>query len=165
MPAWSTTPLSVMRSLFVFLCLCSESPCQPTDCGMCWSFVGPPWRGNPTGYPSRGVVAGCAIATYLVKLFCLPVLDEVVRQHHRVSLDVFIDDSHQSAQSTPREARELVAAAVRTLTKEAQKHLRVRFAEKKTAIVLSRRKLALSVARHPGLQAESVKNPNGSPGS
>ena len=47
----------------------------------------------PTGYPSRGVVAGCAIATYLVKLYCLPVLDSVVRLHPRVSLDVFIDDS------------------------------------------------------------------------
>ena len=31
----------------------------------------------PTGHPSRGVVAGCAIATYLVKLYCLPVLDNV----------------------------------------------------------------------------------------
>ena len=62
----------------------------------------------PTGHPSRGVVAGCAIATYLVKLYCLLVLDNVVRLHPRVSLDVFIDDSHQSAQGTPREARKLV---------------------------------------------------------
>ena len=103
------------------------------------------------------MVAGCAIATYLVKLNCLPVLDEVVRQHPRVSLDIFIDDSHQSAQGTPREVRKLIVAAGRTFTSEAQKHLLVRFAEKKTAIVSSHRKLALSVARHLGLQAESVK--------
>ena len=32
----------------------------------------------PTGHTSRRVVAGCAIATYLVKLYCLPVLDNVV---------------------------------------------------------------------------------------
>ena len=74
----------------------------------------------PTGHPSRGVVAGCAIATYLVKLYCLPVLDNVVRLHPRVTLDVFIDDSHQSAQGTPREARKLIVAAGRTFTEEAQ---------------------------------------------
>ena len=91
----------------------------------------------PTRHTSRRVVAGCAIATYLVKLYCLPVLDNVVRLHPRVSLDFFIDDSHQSAQGTPREARRLIVAAGRTFTEKAQKHLRVRFADKKTAIVSS----------------------------
>ena len=112
---------------------------------------------TPTGYPTRGVVAGCAIATYLVKLYCLPVLDKVVKLHPRVSLDIFIDDSHQSVQGTPREAERLIVAAGRTLTSEAQKNLRVRFAEKKTAVVSSHRKLALNVARRLGLQAEAVK--------
>ena len=102
-------------------------------------------------------VAGCAIATYLVKLYCLPVSDSVVRLHPRVSLDVFIDDSHQSAQGTPREARKLIVAAGRTFTEEAQKQLRVLFADKKTAIVSSHRKLALSVARQLGLQKEAVQ--------
>ena len=51
-----------------------------------------------TGHHSKGVVAGCAIATYLVKLYCLLVMDNVVRLYPRVSLDVFIDDSHQPAQ-------------------------------------------------------------------
>ena len=102
-------------------------------------------------------MAGCAIATYLVKLYCLPVLDNVVRLHPRVSLDVFIDDSHQSAQGTPREARKLIVAAGRTFTEEAQKHLRVRFADQKTAIVSSHQKLALSVARQLGLQKEAVQ--------
>ena len=36
-------------------------------------------------------------------------------------------------------------AAGRTFTEEAQKHLRVRFADQKTAIVSSHQKLALSV--------------------
>ena len=85
------------------------------------------------------------------------MLDEVTRQHPRVSLDIFIDDSHQSVQGTPREAKKLIVAAGRTLTSEAQKHLRVRFAEKKTAVVSSHRKLALNVARRLGLQAEAVK--------
>ena len=58
-----------------------------------------------------------------------------------------IDDSHQSAQGTPREARKLIVAAGRTFTEEAQKHLRVRYADQKTAIVSSHQKLALSVAR------------------
>ena len=111
----------------------------------------------PTGHTSRRVVAGCAIATYLVKLYCLPVLDSVVRLHLRVSLDVFIDDSHQSAQGTPREARKLIVAAGRTFTEEAQKQLRVRFADQKTAIVSSHRKLALSVARQLLLQKEAVQ--------
>ena len=35
----------------------------------------------PTEHPSRGVVAGSAIATYLVKLYGLLVLDNVVRLH------------------------------------------------------------------------------------
>ena len=78
------------------------------------------------------------------------LLSCVVRLHHWVSLDVFIDDSHQSAQGTPREARKLIVPAGRTFTKEAQKHLRGRFAEKRTAIVSSQAHLL-------GLQAEAVK--------
>ena len=48
-----------------------------------------------------------------------------------VTLDVFVDDSHQSAQGAQREARKLIVAAGRTFTKDAQKQLRVRFAKKK----------------------------------
>ena len=59
--------------------------------------------------------------------------------------------------ATPREARKFIVAAARTFIKEAQKHLRVRFADPKTAIVSSHRKLALSVAHHVALQAEAVK--------
>ena len=103
------------------------------------------------------MVAGCAIATCLVKLYCLPVLDSVVRLHPRVTLDVFFDDSDQSAQGTPSEARRLIVAAGRTFTEEAQKHLRARFADKKTAIVSSHQKLALRVARQLGLQKEAVQ--------
>ena len=105
-------------------------------------------------------MAGCAIATNLVKLYCVPVLDNVVRLHPRVSLDVFIDDSHHSAQGTPREARKFIVAAGRTFIKEAQKHLRVRFADPKTAIVSSNRKLALSVASC-GLAGGGSQNPDG----
>ena len=97
-------------------------------------------------------MAGCAIATYLVKLYCMPVLDNVVWLHPRVTLDVSLDESHQSAQGTPREARKLIVATGRTFTKDAQKHLRVQFADKKTAIVSSHRKLALSVPHHLGMQ-------------
>ena len=81
----------------------------------------------------------------------------VVRLYPRVTLDVFIDDYHQSAQGTPREARKLIVAAGRNFTEEAQKHLRVRFADKKTAIVSSHQKLALSVALQLGSQKEAVK--------
>ena len=102
-------------------------------------------------------MAGCAIAIYLVELCCLPVLDTVVRLHPRVALDVFIDDSHQSAQVAPKEARKLIVAAGRPSTKEALKHLRFQLANKETAIVSSHRKLALSVAHHLGLQEESDK--------
>ena len=105
--------------------------------------------------PSREVVAGCAIATCLVKLCCLcwTMLFGCILGCCSM---FFIGDSHQSAQGTPREARQLVVAARRTFTKEAQKHSRVRFAEKKTAIVSSHRKVALIVAHHLGLQAEAV---------
>ena len=73
------------------------------------------------------------------------------------SMRHFIDDSHQSAQGTPREARKLIVAAGRTFTKEAQKHLRVRFADKKTAIVSSHQKLVSSVVRQFWLQEEAVQ--------
>ena len=48
-------------------------------------------------------------------------------------------------------------AAGRTFNEEAQKHFRVRFADKKTAIVSSHQKLVLSVARQLGLQKEAVQ--------
>ena len=38
-------------------------------------------------------------------LYCLPVLDNFVRRHPRVMLDVFIDDSHQSPREAPRRPR------------------------------------------------------------
>ena len=118
----------------------------------------------PTGHLSRGVVAGCAIATYLVKLYCLPVLDNVVRLHPRVSFDVFIDDSLQSAQGTPREARRLVVAAGRTFTEEAQKHLRVRFADKKTAIVSSPSEIGVDCGSAIDAAEGGSPNPNSRPG-
>ena len=45
----------------------------------------------------------------------------------------------------------------RTFTEEAQKHLRVRCADKKTAIVSSHQELALRVARQLGLQKEAAQ--------
>ena len=41
------------------------------------------------------------MATYLVKLYCLLDVDKPVKLHPCVSLDIFIDDSHQSAQGPP----------------------------------------------------------------
>ena len=87
-------------------------------------------------YRMQRVLALHGEAACLVKLYCLPVLDNVVRLLPRVTLDVFI------AQSTPREARKLIVAAGRIFTKEARNTC-VSFAYKKTAIVSSHRKLAL----------------------
>ena len=134
MGAWTTTSSSVMRTPFVFLYLCAESPCQPTEHSMCWSFrrgpYSPPSLFPPTGHPRKKCVAGCTMKnTWSNCTACL--CSTVVRLHPRVSPDIFIDDPHQSAQGTPREAKKLIVAAGRTFTKEAQKQLRARFAEKK----------------------------------
>ena len=106
------------------------------------------WRHWPRRFgrvpqaPTREVVAGCAIATC-----CAASSSSVARCFHR-----------RVAPISPGHTKGGLVAAGRTLhTKEAQKHLHVRFADKKTAIVSSHRTLALRVAHHLGLQAEAVK--------
>ena len=65
--------LQANAQTFGFLCLSFELPCQATECNACWSSMA---RQPPTGRPSRGVVVGSAIATYLVKLYCLLVFGQ-----------------------------------------------------------------------------------------
>ena len=73
MSAWNTTSSKPTQKLSVSLCLSFEMPCQPTECNAYWSSMA---RQPPTKHPSRGVVVGSAIATYLVKLYGLLVFGQ-----------------------------------------------------------------------------------------
>ena len=69
----------------------------------------------------------------------------------------FIDESHPISPGHTNGRQEPHRGCGTNSHQGGQKHLRVRFADKKTAIVSSHRKLALSEAHHLGMQEESVK--------
>ena len=64
-------------------------------------------------FASRGVVAGCSLATTLVKLYLLRRLDQFVLRHPRVDMNVFIDDFGLATSGTAeRSTKDLTAALV-----------------------------------------------------
>ncbi len=101
-------------------------------------------------YPTVGVVAGCSLAMSLTKLLYLRVLDAYVEKlPPTVSLDVYVDDMTLSAIGPPcRVADDLVKA--RGDLEGAIEGLGCRFAEGKTAITASTRRLAGTIARRIG---------------
>ena len=90
------------------------------------------------GHAQQGVVAGCALATFLVKLYCLPACDHVTKWHPSVSLDMFIDDSHQSMIGEEQEVVEELTEASKTFACAVGRFLLVEFAELKTGITATR---------------------------
>ena len=73
MSAWNTTSSKPTREIFGFPLLVLRVAVSAYKMQRVLVLHG---EAAPTGYPSRGVVTGCAIATYLVKLYCLPCVGQ-----------------------------------------------------------------------------------------
>ena len=66
-------------------------------------------------YANRGVVAGCSLATTLVKLYVVRNLDKLVETFPSVKWNVFLNDVAVACAGSPHTIAEEVAAAVEAL--------------------------------------------------
>ncbi len=102
-------------------------------------------------HPTVGVIAGCSLAMSLTKLFYVRAIDRLsTGLPATVSLDVHVDDFTLSAIGPPRVAAADIVMA-RDKLGEVMKDLGCSFAEGKTAITATTRKLASEVARRLGV--------------
>ncbi len=110
-------------------------------------------------HPTTGVVAGCSLAMSLTKLFYLRALDGfVARLPATVTLDIHVDDITLSAIGPPSTVIRDITAARRDLA-TVMEGLSCRFAEDKTAITATTRRLASSVAAALGLTTAIASTP------
>ncbi len=104
-------------------------------------------------HPARGIIAGDAMATTLVKVYCVGAFDELcVRLPPSVKMDAHIDDIVLTAEAQPREILADVPKAAELLHKVIKDELRCTIAESKAGLVATTRELATELRRRiPGL--------------
>ena len=119
--------------------------------------------------PERGVVAGCACATSMVRLYCLTPIDRLIRTIPRplgrtmVSLGVFIDD-FQVEFNGPNQCLGALALVVKDLAEIAKEDLETEISVVKAQVVASSRSLGRDLLRLiPGLPGQ-IKDVRGEPG-
>ena len=88
-------------------------------------------------FASRGVVAGCSLATTLIKIYLLRRLDGLLERHPRIDLNVYIDDIAIACLGRPSDICGIVADAVGDLG-ETLSDCGCRLAESKTQLATSR---------------------------
>ncbi len=99
-------------------------------------------------HATRGIVAGCSLATTLVKVYYLRDLDRVVsRVPASINLDVFIDDVTLSAVGKTAEIVGDMLAAHAILAETVVESLGCSFAPGKTAVVATSRSTTAALAR------------------
>ncbi len=103
-------------------------------------------------YPTTGVIAGCSLAMVLTKIYCLRALDDFVREAPPgVNLDTFVDDFTISMVGKPQAVAEDIADAHGKLKSIVEDTLRCSFADGKTAVTATTRRLAGTVSRRIGV--------------
>ena len=93
----------------------------------------------------------------ILSSFILFVSDRAVKLPPSVSLNSFIDDSHQSAQGPPDKVLREIVKAGNTFVLETRNHLQVVVATAKTAVISSHRRVAVGVAEELGMAASAVR--------
>ncbi len=102
-------------------------------------------------FPTVGVIAGCSLAMSLTKLLYVRALDEyVAKLPGTVSLDVHVDDFTLAAIGPPHRAM-ADALEARAKLGEVMRGIGCHFAEGKTAVTATTRRLAAEVARRLGV--------------
>ncbi len=103
-------------------------------------------------YPTRGVVAGCSLATTLVKVFYVRSFDTfIARAPPGVILDAYIDDATLSMVGGTREVIIHLTRAHEELAAIVRGELQCEFAEGKTAITASSREVAEAISKAVGM--------------
>ena len=102
---------------------------------------------------TRGVVAGCSLATTVVKIYLLRRLDAWVGRHPAVELNAFIDDMAVAASGAEHAIPTIVATATVDL-EEVLNLCGCMLSDAKTQVVASRRCVANRIGRILGLDAQ-----------
>ena len=106
-------------------------------------------------YPRKGIVAGCSLATTLVKVYYAKAFDELrARLPRAMSFDVHIDDIIMTMVGRPEEVVESLAAAHEELRRTITLVLKGRVAEAKTNAVGSTREVATGLCRRLGIEGK-----------
>ena len=111
----------------------------------------------PARWATRGVIAGCSLATTLVKLYLLDIMDGLSMQFPETQLNVFIDD----VAITSTGAASVVAEVVVDATLELQREVEIvgcSLAPAKTVVTASAAKVAARIGRKLGLEAEQYSH-------
>ncbi len=98
-------------------------------------------------HASRGVVAGCSLATTLIRVFTITPFDNFVRQVQDVVLDNYIDDNVLSTEGTEQQVIDRLGRATDILADIVDRELLCKFSLSKTKIVASTRRLGLQIQR------------------
>ncbi len=102
-------------------------------------------------YAFCGIVAGCSMATTLVKIYCLQPFDSVCAAWPRVDFDFYIDDLTGSAVGSDAEVLHNLDGAAKCLRKAIKEELCCNLALEKGAVVASSKPLAAKVRKMLGI--------------
>ncbi len=109
-------------------------------------------------YPTSGVVAGCPLATALVKVFYLRALDQfVAATPEEVHLDAYVDDLTLSTIGTAQQVVLNITHAHERLRHTVVEVLGCAFAEGKTSIVATTKAAAAAIARNIGVEDSAAQ--------
>ena len=101
------------------------------------------WLEGPY-FCQNGVIAGCSMATTLIRVYCLEGYDSIPLPPS-TSLDVYIDDQGLSSTGRPRAVVNSVVSGALALDKVVQQVFGCSFALDKTAIVASSKSVGTQV--------------------
>ncbi len=108
-------------------------------------------------HPTRGIIAGCAIATTLVKIYYMRAFDNLVKQlPEGVDLEVYIDDVVLSADGDPGEVVPALADARAKLLKVVTEELGCTIAAGKSAVVATNKAVTAKLADACGIPAAAT---------
>ncbi len=108
-------------------------------------------------HPTRGIIAGCAIATTLVKVYYMRAFDKLVEQlPEGVDLEVYIDDVVLSADGDPGKVVSALADARAKLLRTVTDDLECKIAAGKTAVVATNKVTTARLADACGIPAAAT---------
>ncbi len=108
-------------------------------------------------HPTRGIIAGCAIATTLVNIYYMRAFDNLVKQlPEGVDLEVYIDDVVLSADGDPGEVVSALADARAKLLKVVTEELGCTIAAGKSAVVATNKAVTAKLADACGIPAAAT---------
>ncbi len=101
-------------------------------------------------HAGRGIIAGCGLATTLVKVYSLEPYDRLVKRVPDMFFDNYLDDNHVGAEGTYAHVKATVVKGARAMKEIIEEDLGCRLARDKTEVVASSDTLAKEIMQELG---------------